>query len=258
MAARFDTLGARSVSAGCLEPGCETEWPWEMVMRYFPLDKLEEYNLASFDVWKTDAELLTCPSPGCTSTGLLDPSAPGYPQVQCTSCAFRSCATCLTPWHTDQTCAEVKAAAMHLQMSSDEKQVLALMQSKDGKRCPNCQLVIEKDGGCPSMFCSGCKKHFNWEAAASAVPGTKKALPVVNGTGYWQTPGMVVCEVDRLEGKVPGSEVNRGRIADGNARWLEDFEFEQFLALRPETFGLTHAHLEGVPMPLPDEDDPDL
>jgi hypothetical protein len=229
-----------------------------MVMKYFPVDKLEEYNLASFDVWKADAELFTCPSPSCTFTGLLEPSAPGYPQVQCPTCAFRSCATCLTPWHADQTCAEVSAAAMHLQMSSAEKKVLTLMQSRDGKRCPNCQLVIEKDGGCPSMFCPGCKKHFNWETAASAVPGTKKALPVASGTGYWQTPGIVVCEVDRLEGKVPGSGVSGTRIADGRGGWLEHFDFAQFLGVQPEAIGYINADMGGVEMPLPDEDDMDL
>ena len=199
MAARLDTLGVRRVSIGCIEPGCETDWPWELVMRYFPTDKLEAYNLASFEHWRTDAELFTCLSPNCDATGLLDPLAPGYPQVQCTTCTFRSCASCLTPWHSDQTCAEVSAAAITAHMSDPEKETLALMQSKDGKRCPNCQLVIEKDGGCLSMFCPGCKKHFNWEIAASAVPGTKKALPVASGQGYWQTPGTVVCEVDGMK-----------------------------------------------------------
>ena len=197
MAARLDTLGARRVSAGCLEPGCETVWPWELVMRYFPTDKLEAYNLASFDVWCTDTELFTCLSPSCSAVGLLDSSAPGYPQVQCNACAFRSCASCLLPWHTNQTCTEISATAINAQMSDPEKQTLELMQSKDGKRCPNCHLVIEKIGGCPSIFCPSCKKYFNWETAASAVPGTKKALPVISGQSYWQTENIQVCEVDR-------------------------------------------------------------
>ncbi|KAF2621732.1 hypothetical protein BU25DRAFT_415927 [Macroventuria anomochaeta] len=229
MAAQLDTLGARRVGVGCIEPGCETPWPWEMVIKYFPVSKLEAYNLASFEHWRTDAGLSTCLSPTCDSTGLLDPSAPGYPQVQCNSCTFRSCASCLTPWHLDQTCAEVSAAAMNAQMSDAEKDTLALMQSKDGKRCPNCQLVIEKDGGCPSMYCVGCKKYFNWETAASAVPGTKKALPVASGQGYWQIPGTVVCELDGLEGKVPPVDISA-------------YNFGAF----------------PIPMPLPDEDDMDL
>ena len=136
-------------------------------------------------------------------------------------------------------------------MSDSEKEILALMQSKDGKRCPNCQLVIEKDGGCPSMFCSGCKKYFNWETAASAVPGTKKALPVASGTGYWQMPGMMVCEVDRLEGKVREPAVNGLRTVDVNGVALEEFDFDRFLNMDPVALGFN-------PMPLPDEEDMDL
>jgi hypothetical protein len=45
-----------------------------------------------------------------------------------------------------------------------------LMQTKDGKRCPNCFLVIEKDGGCNSMFCTGCQKYFNWATAGKIYP----------------------------------------------------------------------------------------
>lgn len=250
MAARLDTLGARSVSGGCLEPGCATDWPWEMVIKYFPAEKLEEYNIAAFDMWRLDSDLFTCLSPTCSASGLLDANAPGYPQVSCSACAFRSCATCATPWHTQQTCAEVSAAAINAQMSDPEKQTLELMQTKDGKRCPNCQLVIEKDGGCPSMFCPCCKKYFNWETAASAVPGTKKALPVQNGVGYWQTPGNVVCEVDRLEGKVPDAVVGiRTEEVEWNNDVLEQFDFDPFLGMGVNAFEFA---------PMPDEDDADL
>lgn len=243
MAARFDTLGARRVGLGCLEPGCENVWPWEMVIRYFPVDKLEAYNLASFEHWCADTDLFTCLSPTCDFAGLLDPSAPGYPQVECpiSTCKARSCAACRTPWHADQTCAEVSAAALTARMSDPEKETLTLMQSKDGKRCPNCQLVIEKDGGCPTMYCPGCKTYFNWDTAASAVPGTKKALPAVSGHGYWQMAGLVVCEVDGLEGKAGDDDV-LARLYPTNVHGA--------------FYNMDHGRFPN--MPLPDEDDADL
>lgn len=234
MAARLDTLGARRVNNGCTEPGCETPWPLELVTQYLPTTHLEAYNLASFEHWLTDTPLFTCLSPTCTAKSLPDPTAPGYPQVQCPICAFRSCITCLTPWHTSQTCAEIRAAALSAQITDPEKETLHLMQSKDGKRCPNCQLVIEKDGGCASMFCPGCKKYFNWETAASAVLGAKKALPVAGGEGYWLMAGSVVCEVDGLE-----EEVAEGGFGD-DVGLIAPGRFDPFM------------------FALPDEDDPDL
>jgi hypothetical protein len=158
MAARLDTLGARKVGDGCLEPGCEEQWNHMFIMRYMPTGApLEKYDIEMLEVWKetADPKPLTCLSPTCEAVGLPDQTAAGYPQVACNECSFRSCAQCQVPWHKDVTCAEYAAKHVDEKMSGPEKDTLALMQSKDGKRCPNCQLVIEKDGGCDSMVSSG-------------------------------------------------------------------------------------------------------
>jgi hypothetical protein len=154
MSARLDTLGARKVGAGCLEPGCEEFWNHDFIMRYMPAgEPLEKFNIEMLEVWKetADPKPLACLSSGCNSIGLPDQTVAGYPQVACNECSFRSCAQCQVPWHKDITCAEYAAKDVDEKMSDPEKDTLKLMQSRDGKRCPNCQLVIEKDGGCDSM-----------------------------------------------------------------------------------------------------------
>ncbi|CAO2652416.1 Nn.00g006990.m01.CDS01 [Neocucurbitaria sp. VM-36] len=204
MSARLDTLGARKVGAGCLEPGCDEPWSHDYVMRYIPTgEPLEKFNMEMFNVWLEDAtpKPMTCLSPTCNAIGVPDMVAPGYPQITCYECSFRSCAQCLVPWHKDVTCAEHAAKHINEQMSDPEKDTLKLMQTKDGKRCPNCYLVIEKDGGCDSMLCLGCHKYFNWSTAASAVPGAKKAEPFVYSNPYWHpNNGPVICEMDRISG----------------------------------------------------------
>ncbi|KAJ4373150.1 hypothetical protein N0V83_003441 [Neocucurbitaria cava] len=210
LSARLDTLGARAIGTGCLEPGCTEPWSHEHLMTYMPRGAaLEKFNMDMFAVWLQDADPkpMTCLAPGggCSAIGVPDASAPGYPQVTCHTCSFRSCAVCLLPWHKDLTCAENGANRINEQISDPEKDTLKLMQTKDGKRCPNCYLVIEKDGGCDSMFCLGCKKYFNWATAASAVTGAKKAEPVTHSNPYWHVNnGPVVCEMDRIEGVASG------------------------------------------------------
>jgi hypothetical protein len=157
MSARLDILGARKVGDGCLEPGCGEQWNHAYIMRYMPNGApLEKYNVEMLEVWKetADPKPLTCLSPTCDAVGLPDQTAAGYPQVACNECSFRSCAQCQIPWHKDVTCSEYAAKYVDEKMSDPEKDTLKLMQSKDGKRCPNCQLVIEKDGGCDSMVSS--------------------------------------------------------------------------------------------------------
>jgi hypothetical protein len=86
-------------------------------------------------------------------------------------------------------------------MTTPEKETLQLMQARDGRRCPNCFLVIEKDGGCNAMYCEGCKTYFDWATAASAVPGSR--MVDEHGVGG----EAVVCEMEALAVKREGSAV---------------------------------------------------
>lgn len=206
MSARLDMLGVRHIHTGCLEPGCTTPWPDGFIMTYLPAGApLERYNTEMFAVWKTEHNppLLTCPSPTCTAEGLPDPTARGYPQVSCHTCSFRSCAECAVPWHDKLTCAEFRAQRINKLLDDPERATLKLMQKKDARRCPNCGLLVEKDGGCDSMHCTGCSKFFNWSAAASAVVGARKPEPAFGQDMFgYRRPGDQAergCEADSLE-----------------------------------------------------------
>lgn len=172
MSARLDIVGAQEVGNGCLEPTCRYEWSWAFIVKYMPGGApLEKFNMEMYEVYKRDPtnRMIECIAPGCEAIGLPDQTAPGYPQVACHTCDFRFCARCLVPWHSDLTCAEHGVKHVDEQMTDTEKETLKLMQTKDGKRCPNCYLVIEKDGGCDSMFCTGCHKYFNWATAGKTL-----------------------------------------------------------------------------------------
>lgn len=166
-------------------------------MKHLPVQSLEKYNMGMLNVWKETAQIVTCVNDQCGAEGLLDPVVPGYPHISCAACSLRFCAQCKAPWHTGLTCADYGARHINAQMTTPEKETLKLMQEKDGKRCPNCWIVIEKDGGCDSMYCWSCKTYFNWNWAASAVPGSKPAVTMPTG---WGGPVNVVCEMDALDG----------------------------------------------------------
>ncbi|KAF1952185.1 hypothetical protein CC80DRAFT_495526 [Byssothecium circinans] len=206
MVARLSLVGARQVSNGCLEPGCNTVWNWESILRFFPHgEHLDEYGNDMLQVFLAKSDTVTCPNPECSAQGLFDRLASGFPQVQCHSstCKLRFCVTCNVPWHEGIACADIAARNLNANMTAPEKAILSKLKKKDARRCPNCQIIIEKDGGCNGMFCTGCNKYFDWETAASVVPGQRKALPVhmmwgaVNhGAGK---DGHAICEADVLE-----------------------------------------------------------
>jgi hypothetical protein len=197
MVAKMEATGARTVSYGCLEAGCSTYWDFTFVVRFLPPDNLEAYNLGMLPVWRESVEMFTCVAEACGGIGLLDRSAAGFPHIQCSECSLRQCATCNIPWHSNISCADHAAKHINEQMTTSEKETLKFMQTKDGKRCPNCYIVIEKDGGCDSMYCMGCKTYFNWQLAASAVPG---AIPAVMPQALYGAS--VVCEIDAIKANV--------------------------------------------------------
>lgn len=201
MSAQLDTLGARKVGTGCVEPGCEIVWDFEYIIKYFPLAALEDYNLGMLSVWERNQEhvLLTCMNESCGTIGMTDTGSAGYPQVECADCQMRICAVCKIPWHTTFSCADYAARHVNERMATDEMETLKQMQAKDGKRCPNCYIVIEKDGGCNAMFCGGCNKYFDWSTASSAVPGMK-SIPVESQ--LWKVS--VHCEMDAIKAGLAG------------------------------------------------------
>ncbi|KAI1663226.1 hypothetical protein L13192_12721, partial [Pyrenophora tritici-repentis] len=172
LSARIDTLGAQNISTGCLEPVAQLLEPQLHLAVHARREPLNKFNMEMLEFWKqtADPKPMTCTAPDCNAVGLPDLRA--------------------------------RYAAKHVndKMSDTEKETLELMQSKDGRRCPHCQLVIVKDGGCDSMLCVGCYKYFNWATAASAVSGAKKAqVPLIHGIPYWIDPNPAnACEMDGL------------------------------------------------------------
>ncbi|KAF2194557.1 hypothetical protein K469DRAFT_706026 [Zopfia rhizophila CBS 207.26] len=198
LSAKLDTLGARKLSHGCLEPKCWTSWEFRHIMTFLPDSCLEKYNMGMLNVYLEAAPTFRCLNSSCGAIGLLDVTAIGYPHISCGTCGIRMCASCNIEWHIDLTCPEYLATNLHKKLSEPEKDTLKMIHKKDGKRCPNCYIVIEKDGGCNSMYCLGCKTYFYWTAAVPAVPRKGTMPPVPLGQVSHGVQGL--CEMDGIGG----------------------------------------------------------
>jgi len=81
--------------------------------------------------------------------------------VLCPSCQYSFCSQCKTPWHPDAACPSLsqllgftdsKSKSINGE-SSDHHDPIAQLE-RDGriKRCPFCQVPIERDDGCAQMM----------------------------------------------------------------------------------------------------------
>ena len=106
---------------------------------------------AAFDTYVQThpEELHYCPTPDCTQ--VFRPAPEGI-FLQCPSCLVRICPTCNADAHDGLTCAE----------SKDDDSFKEWTAQRDVKRCPGCNIAIEKDEGCNHMKCTVCQTHICW------------------------------------------------------------------------------------------------
>lgn len=79
-------------------------------------------------------------------------------QFQCIDCGTRLCTTCHIQFHDGLTCAMYKSA------KTGEGNVDMWIRENPGarKKCPKCQIGIEKIEGCNHMTCLACRSHICW------------------------------------------------------------------------------------------------
>ena len=152
LSAGLDTIGAERL--GCLEPGCKADpWDYSYLALYLPADALEQYHEQMFAVFMAEKTMLQCLNTECGSIGLLEQNVAGFPNVVCSECKHRSCALCKVEWHEGLSCQVYREKNQKESITSEEKATLRILSKKGAKRCPRCQMAIEKDGGCDSMSC---------------------------------------------------------------------------------------------------------
>jgi len=93
----------------------------------------------------------------------------GFPHVECATCKCRFCASCKVEWHEGKTCHEYRLENPAI-MTREELALIADMARLGARRCPRCQFMITKDGGCSHMTCGECDHQFDWYRAVKVQP----------------------------------------------------------------------------------------
>ncbi|KAM3180738.1 hypothetical protein ACTXT7_015721 [Hymenolepis weldensis] len=79
-------------------------------------------------------------------------------RVTCDSCNTQFCFACSVEFHAPAQCETIKA---WLQKCRDDSSTATYMAAHT-KDCPQCGVVIEKNGGCNHMRCAKCGHEFCW------------------------------------------------------------------------------------------------
>ncbi|VDM34004.1 unnamed protein product [Hydatigera taeniaeformis] len=101
--------------------------------------------------------LRPCTGTHCTRV-LYALEAPRALRVTCEGCGTQFCFACSVEYHAPAHCETIK---QWLQKCRDDSGTANYMAAHT-KDCPNCGVVIEKNGGCNHMQCLKCQHQFCW------------------------------------------------------------------------------------------------
>lgn len=173
---QFKMRGARGIV--CISDTCAphlyddaqyTNW-LSRAASFLPDTLLSEFFQDSFNLWLSHHTQWQCPSGCAIGDYIFDPvNMPTYPQIHCPGCKQPFYAQGQVLWHEKSSCQQHRAANPVLRDEA-EVQPLAEMTKIGARRCPCCQSIIIKDGGCDHMVCESCDSGFSWMMAERVVP----------------------------------------------------------------------------------------
>jgi len=167
-------------SVPCFSQRCSGKFQVQSIYYRLPksarqqLDKelLNSYLIRTSDIRK-------CPNVKCSYAGIIDTSAKCSQPLQCKAC--------LTIWRDPLhfSSSEKLLSVVSKTKTRRNEAFSALWKGLWTKRCPECQVPIQKTGGCAHMKCSHCGASFCWTCSGRhdnskhALNFTISAIPFV-------------------------------------------------------------------------------
>ncbi|KAL1720029.1 hypothetical protein EV715DRAFT_250704 [Schizophyllum commune] len=100
-----------------------------------------------------------CPTVACEQIYAATGDVEGT--FACPSCFVTICTSCHEESHPGKTCAQHARETQEARRKKEDKLNQALIDQKHYKRCPNCQILVEKMVGCNRIVCR-CGVNFCW------------------------------------------------------------------------------------------------
>jgi len=138
------------------EGACQTPIPIPQIRRFLQPQVFQALLAVVFRSYldQHTEELKFCTTPDCQQ---IYRHSVETRILQCHSCFSTICSACDQEAHEGMTCQERR---LHTNPAEQER-LFNEWVAQNGKRCPDCRSVVEKDGGCNHIACH-CGAHFCW------------------------------------------------------------------------------------------------
>lgn len=147
-----------ALTVSCMSNQCHLLAPQEFVMRHVRKPHIQgKYRDVMFhENVRSHPQLRFCPGLNCSI--LIRCVKPQAKRCTCSLCKTVFCFICGSYYHAPTNCETIRR---WLTKCADDSETANYI-SAHTKDCPNCNICIEKNGGCNHMQCYNCKHDFCW------------------------------------------------------------------------------------------------
>lgn len=147
-------------------------------------EKLELFSTIKAKEWLTTEQgIKHCPTANCPYSFINEDN--NNVRTTCPSCNKTYCSNCLVNHDQEISCENARKA-------KENDETFEKWKNENTKNCPQCQTVIQRDGGCNTIRCSRCEHAFCWYCLGAYDHQHHVCRPVGPATAnrqddpYWQ------------------------------------------------------------------------
>jgi len=167
----------------CIISSCENSFKIQQIYIQLSPHHKEQIDQALLCVYLNKApDIRRCPNSQCLYAGVI------VPTTSCTE--LLECAECGTSWKDQSSHRDQK----EIWKNSTNEIFSFLWKKLRTKKCPNCKIAIQKNGGCHHMTCQKCKYEFCWLCSATA-PRHTRFPHFIHETLMWWIYRILACLV---------------------------------------------------------------
>ncbi|EAR93719.4 IBR domain protein (macronuclear) [Tetrahymena thermophila SB210] len=149
----------------CPMDGCKERLGFDEFKKFLSSEQEQKviFKFILKDILQKNKLILTCPHPNCDYISYNTSKKHFLNQqlnIKC-QCGGYFCNLCYEDAHLPCTC-QMLGKWIKLITGQTDSGMDQMWLSLNTKKCPRCQVLIEKNKGCMHMHCTNCKFHFCW------------------------------------------------------------------------------------------------
>ena len=141
----------------CMNENCRKLFGLQDVLLQLTPEQQTMVNAALFDVYlRKTSDIRMCPNNECNYAGMINTTSACKDNLECAKCGVQ--------WKEKIHYSTMdKAKEFIVNNSSKRSEALCeLWEEMFARRCPRCDVSIQKSGGCDHMTCKKCQYEFCW------------------------------------------------------------------------------------------------